>query len=381
MKSIAGIMRHPLRLLPFGVFGLSLATTGVMWWLVSQSIRQKAYSVYTDRTSEIVERISKRLHDHEQVLRGVAGLFSAKQEVSRTEWRRYVDALQLEEDHPGILGLGFAARMTPAEKEANTKTIRAEGFPDYRVVPEGDRETYAPLIYVEPFNWRNQRAFGYDLYAEPVRRAALDQARDQGTFTISGAVTLVPETDRGKQSGILTLFPVYRRSMPADTVEQRRAALQGFVCSPIRMKDFVYATLGNPPDDLAFEIFDGKSAAPDRRTFSSLESEGISLPPGYRPAFSSVSGFTIHGRSWTISFRTLPQFDPQFHSVNKTLALSSGAAVSLLLAWIAFMLQSTRDRALALAGKMTAGLRESEQRLAAMAAATPARTAFSAASG
>jgi two-component system cell cycle sensor histidine kinase/response regulator CckA len=135
-------------------------------------------------------------------------LFHAKEEVSRTEWRQYVDALQLDEDHPGILGLGFAARMTPAEKVSSTRRIRAEGFPDYHVVPVGDREAYAPLIYVEPFNWRNQRAFGYDLYAEPVRRATPDWARDQGTFTISGAVTLVQETNRGKQSGILLLLPV-----------------------------------------------------------------------------------------------------------------------------------------------------------------------------
>ncbi len=42
----------------------------------------------------------------------------------------------------------------------------AEGFDEYRVYPSGERDTYQAIIYLEPFDWRNRRAFGYDMYSE-----------------------------------------------------------------------------------------------------------------------------------------------------------------------------------------------------------------------
>src|SRR3546814_19605036 len=51
-------------------------------------------------------------------------------------------------------------------------------FPDYRIWPEGERAIYTSIIYLEPFDWRNQRAFGYDMFLAPVRRAAMERARD-----------------------------------------------------------------------------------------------------------------------------------------------------------------------------------------------------------
>jgi len=40
------------------------------------------------------------------------------EETSRADWRLYVSSLQLEGNHPGILGIGFSKWLTPAEKDA-----------------------------------------------------------------------------------------------------------------------------------------------------------------------------------------------------------------------------------------------------------------------
>ena len=66
--------------------------------------------------------------------------------------------------------------------------MRAEGFPDYAIHPAGERDPYTNIIYLEPFADRNLRAFGYDMYAEPVRREAMERARDTGLPALSGKI-------------------------------------------------------------------------------------------------------------------------------------------------------------------------------------------------
>jgi two-component system cell cycle sensor histidine kinase/response regulator CckA len=49
------------------------------------------------------------------------------------------------------------------------------------------------ITHIEPFTGRNLRAFGFDMYSEPVRRAAMEAARDTGAAALSGKVVLVQE--------------------------------------------------------------------------------------------------------------------------------------------------------------------------------------------
>ena len=76
--------------------------------------------------------------------------------------------------------MGFALRAASDEMAEHIRRVRAEGFPDYTVRPEGERAEYTPILYLEPFDERNQRAFGYDMFSEPVRRAAMERARSGG---------------------------------------------------------------------------------------------------------------------------------------------------------------------------------------------------------
>ncbi len=71
------------------------------------------------------------------------------------------------------------------DKEEHIRRMQEEGFPSYTINPAGNRAQYSSIIYLEPFADRNLRAFGYDMYSEPVRRAAMEQARDTGTMVVS----------------------------------------------------------------------------------------------------------------------------------------------------------------------------------------------------
>src|SRR5260370_37229333 len=96
--------------------------------------------------------------------------------------------------------------------------MHREGNPSFKIWPEGNRAEYHSIIYLEPLDRRNQVAIGYDMFTEPTRRAAMEQARDTGLPAASGRVTLVQEIDAEKQAGFLIYAPGYRHGAFANAV-------------------------------------------------------------------------------------------------------------------------------------------------------------------
>ena len=333
---------------PLLVLAAALSATLYIRYMVEREIMERGEVHFRHESEEITRRIIRRMHDDEQVLLGGNSLFSAMEDgVGREEWFRYVTALKFDHYYPGILGIGFSIWLTPEQKESNIRALRAEGFPDYTIRPEGDRPAYTSIIWLEPLTWRNRRAIGYDMYTEPVRRGAMERARDTGQTSIAARVILVQETDKDKQSGMLMYVPSYRRGLPVDTVEQRRAALRGFVYSPIRMNDFVYAAFSRRlPSNLDFEIHAGKNPSADTLMFSSRVTEKRLPPTGYRPAFSSVRTIDAYGVTWRFTFSTLPAFDKEFDRERASNVLVTGIIVSILLGILAFLQADSRYRAL-----------------------------------
>lgn len=348
-----------MSMLPYAVLALSLTLTLVFWQLYDRSLRTRAELIYKERTEEIRFRILKTLHENEQVLRGAAGLFNASDDVTRDDWRHYFSALRLEENYPGILGMGFSQWIPPEKKAAHIRAVRAQGFPHYTIRPEGERSEYTSIIYLEPFDWRNQRAFGYDMFSEPVRRSAMAKARDSGDTAISGKIILVQETDKDRQNGFLMYIPVYRRGMPVDTLEERRTALAGFAYSPIRLNDFVYATLGKMPADIAVDIYAAGTPRPEALLFSSVTAEKIKLPDEFIPDFRNEQKTEIFGQTWLFSFHSLQPFRSELLHGQSYAALAGGILVSILLTLIAFILRAGRDKAHSVAQT----LKESQERL------------------
>ena len=119
---------------------------------------------------------------------------------------------------PGIQGMGYALFVAPEEKEAHIESVRAEGFPEYTIRPEGEREMYTSIIYLEPFDERNRQAFGYDMFSNDVRRTAMEQARDTGQPKMTGRITLVQEIDEDVQAGFLIYVPYYRNGTTNETI-------------------------------------------------------------------------------------------------------------------------------------------------------------------
>ncbi|HEX2828491.1 MAG TPA: CHASE domain-containing protein [Burkholderiales bacterium] len=347
---------------PFTVaitFLVGLAVTINAWHGAHSTVDATALHRFDSRVEDTRDAIRDRMLDYAQVLRGAAGLFAGSDNVTREEWRRYVNALQVELSYPGIQALGVAYRVLQSELGAHESSMREDGPRDYAIRPPGARAEYFPVVYIEPPTERNLRARGFDLYSEGMRRAAIQRARDSGEPAVSGKLTLVE--DQGNkadaQPGFLMFLPVYRNGMPADIIDDRRANSIAIVYAPFRTRDLMRGLLG-ALGDLRVEVFDGATTAPESLLYDSA-------PPGAvrTPAYTKTSELIVQDRVWTLRATSLPAFEQGIDRSRPNMTLVAGIAICLTLTALVWVLATLRERALRLAQRMTAQLRESRERL------------------
>jgi CHASE1-domain containing sensor protein len=146
---------------------------GVTWKQSDRRVDKEMQDAFDRYSVGVADKVEERVHGHAQLLRAGAGLWAANPQVTREQWRRFVELLGLDQTYPGVQGLGFALRIAPEQLAAHQRSLRRQGFPDYVVKPEGARDAYSAIIYLEPFAGRNLRAFGYDMGSDGVRREAM----------------------------------------------------------------------------------------------------------------------------------------------------------------------------------------------------------------
>jgi CheY-like chemotaxis protein len=102
--------------------------------------------------SQIELRIDARMDAHEQILISAAALFDTSDGITREQWHNFVLQQKVEQHLPGVQGIGFSLFIPRERLAQHIQEIRSQGFPDYNVRPEGDRESYTSIIYLEPFD-------------------------------------------------------------------------------------------------------------------------------------------------------------------------------------------------------------------------------------
>lgn len=343
--------------LPLVVLGVALGITARVFRSAEAASARELAAAFDFRVREVAGNIQKRMEAYRQVLRGAGGLFAASVSVERNEFRDYVSNLRIEDHYPGILGVGFAVLVPAADREKHVAAVRREGFSDYDIWPPEPRDPCTSIVYLEPFTDRNLRAFGFDMYSQPVRRAAMERSRDLGQVTISGKVILVQETEEDVQAGFVMYAPVYRNRTPRETLADRRAALVGWAFAPFRMDDLMAGILGERTGDVAIDVYDGAEAGPD------VLMTGVSSrrrPGAAESRFRTERQLDILGHPWTLVVRSLAAFDARVDEGRPRLILETGIALSVLLALLSFVL--LRSRLLALEAAREVGERETRYR-------------------
>lgn len=247
------------------------------------------------------DRIDRRIDTYVALLLATRSFAAANGTMTAREFRGFVGGLDLQQRYPGIQGIGFSRRIDAASLPAVVAEMKQQGFPDFRVWPEHARSEYHSILFLEPLDRRNAAAIGYDMFTEPTRNEAMSRARDTGLPAASARVTLVQEIDEQKQAGFLLYVPLYRGA--ANTIEERRRALDGFIYSPFRARDLFVGLFGTETAPrVAFTVYDGPTATADSLLFKSQGSDDAG-------GLSETLQLEVAGRPWTVVFNTTRAFE------------------------------------------------------------------------
>jgi signal transduction histidine kinase len=330
--------------LPAIVLLAGLLATLLLSLLYDRLARERDAERFEALAEQRVRVISERMSDYIGLLRGAAALMVSDPRgvASASAFERYVGRLRLSELYPGVQGIGFAVAIRGEDREIVEQRIRQDVAADFRLWPDGQREFYGPIIYLEPRDERNQAAIGYDMYSEAVRREAMDRARDHGFRAASGKVELVQEIDDERQPGFLVYIPSYRGGTAPETVEERREALLGWIYSPFRARDLFNLGAGLDASlELSVAVYDGESTDPENILYRSAPMEAA--PSGL--AYETTRVIDVAGRHWTVVMATTRLFGRDSARYVFPYLLAVGAIVSLLLGIATFAQARAAQRA------------------------------------
>ncbi|WP_288806116.1 CHASE domain-containing protein [uncultured Novosphingobium sp.] len=257
---------------PFLLFIIASITTAVSVMAIERADRQTRRVELDRNLVEISSALERRVTENIALLRAGAALFGSQRDVSEEQFRAFAEDLQGKGNLYGSLGMGWAP-LVSVEHLAELEVAQQDGGDfDWIVHPRPDvgQELVAPILYIEPQDQPNRDARAYDMFSDPVRRAAMQQAMKLGKPVASGKVHLVQDAGRTEAAGFLIYMPVVVGGGASRQVK-------GFVYSPFRAETFLNsASELYRADQIDVAIYDG-AVAPEN-LLAERRAEGLTGP-------------------------------------------------------------------------------------------------------
>ena len=332
------------------------------WNQEEKRVRQAFEAAAMQSAHDIEAYVHERLHG----VAGVAALVNALPSISREQFAVYVSSLR--GPYPHLLAMKWAPRVAPEGRvrfEAEQRRVR----PGYGIraieSPAPDGMAF-PVLYASGNDDGGAEVLGVDLASEPVRRQALESARDRGAIAVSGVIRLLHM--QPVALGLMVVAPVYRAGMTTDSLTARRAALMGYVQTVIRLPDFLGDSLGrviSPGLDL--QIDDRGVGVAQRFVFHRFADghyQEHADSPAHRARDAELAGkltamreVRVGGRLWEVRYSAAPGAW-QLDAVPLRRPWVIGGFLTLGFSGFLFMSASRRQREL----RDQAALAESETR-------------------
>lgn len=356
---LSGFSISKLSRFPAIVIMLCWVLSGALFYSFEVNERNRDKMRFHSLIEDVQLDIDRRMETYEGALRAGVGLFAASQSVELNEWRTFLKALDTTEQYPGINGLGVIVPVSQKKIAALEQEMSRQGLKKFKVKPvpgftlssaqSPDALNYV-IKFIEPLN-TNILALGVDIGSEPLRREAADLARDSGQSAITSRISLVQ--DRGKGAGFLLFAPIYNTAMPAQTIDQRRKALTGWVYGPFNCERFFQQILEKFDGQVDFQAYEGERTLANSTLFTSA---------GWRIEFEPqhITRIELGKRTITIAWQRGKNFKTQHDLVIAWVGLA-GALFSLLLTSFVVNLQVLNSRSKEMANDLTKELTEAKR--------------------
>jgi PAS domain S-box-containing protein len=246
--------------------------------------------------------------------------------------------------HPSLQALEWVPRIARGSREAHELSRREDGFQSYTIselratgemVPANEREWYYPVSFVEPIEG-NERAMGFDLGSDSIRREALERAAATGEIALTPPLTLVQGSAPG--NGVRAFLAVYESAIETGEVE-----LTGFVLSVFRLDQLLqHAQLGYGGaalNDIVFELIDGAGG------FLAVQGSPDGTPEPSLSGMSAEQAIDAGGQRWHLVVLPTARYLKSLQT-RQPLLLGATAMIAweLLVGFVVVLAKRSRER-------------------------------------
>lgn len=282
---------------------ISLTMAGFAYFATQEAARIK----FEGTADDALSRIESRIDLHLSLLRSTQALFDARNgDITRGEFKAFFTALDIDDNFAGLRGIGFLRLAKAGDEAAVERDILHNLGSAHPIYPATTEQWRTPIVLFEPLDTSNQSIIGFDMFTEPVRRAAIEKAMADDQQHASGVVQL------GEGAGVaqtFTGFLVFVRlnvETAPEVINASRSSTAGFLYAAFRAQDLFQVALSHSPLlPVNVEVYDGKPEAGNLL----FRSEA---PPAERIGAKLLArrDIVVAGRPWTVLFRPTSAFEP-----------------------------------------------------------------------
>lgn len=316
---------------------------GFTFWLVSREwndMQARAQTYQREVADDAAEQLRVPLEAAAAELRAMQTVFLANDHMDQERFEQVTGNLQRQHAWSARLATAFANR------EAG-----ADGRIHYR------------YQYVTPLHG-NEVLLGLDIASQQDNLKALERARDSNWTTMSAPFPLRQSLTPGEVNplGITIRLPVYSHGRQPTSRAQRRAREIGALAVSLRLAPLINESLqGEVLDALRVSVRDTQASS----TQPFFDSEAATQADA--PIYTHYLDFG--GRRWELRMTPRPA---AYDNDRLQVVLTTGSAISVLVALLLWSLATTRSRAISLGNEMSARFRESEARFRTLNELLPA---------
>ncbi len=279
----------------------------MVYVVVSHRSDEAIASDFRDRVEILDRGLDRSLQSHAEILWSIRSYFAGSQDVNEDEFATFVK--RSLSAYPGLKALAWSRYISHAERaNYEREGTRAMGRP-FEILSRGaegrlerapDTEEHVFVQYIEP-RAGNEAAIGFDIFSEPLRRSAIERARDTGEPAVSQRIALVQDPTGGYS--YLLILPIYETDATPATIDARRAGVRGYAVAVIQIETLIDTALaGLPTDGIEILVRDESAPIGDR-----LLAQRPYRPPSVDPdpseeAYGVTLEHVVGGRSWSFQF-------------------------------------------------------------------------------
>lgn len=280
---------------------ISLTMAGFAYFATQEAARIK----FEATADDALNRIESRIDLHLSLLRSTQALFDARNgDISQAEFKAFFNALDVDNNFAGLRGIGFLRLAKAGDEAAVERDILRDHGVAHAVYPDTTQPWRTPIFMFEPLDPSNQGSIGYDMFTEPVRRAAIEKAMADDQQHASGLIQLGQGTGAAQTFPGFLVFVRLNVETAPEVINASRSSTSGFLYAAFRAGDLFQTALSRTPLlPVNTEIYDGKPEA------------GSLLFRSETPPVATLGDrllvtrqITVAGRPWTVLFRPTSAF-------------------------------------------------------------------------